>query len=61
MHEFYMKSVSSRSVLNSESALAWGVKRTVLTQEALRVLLNCSRELPWETKSSHLSYFSARM
>ena len=61
MHEFYMKSVSSRSVLNSESALPWGVKRTVLTQEALRVLLNCSRELPWATKSSHLSYFSARM
>ena len=42
VHEFYAKDVSSKSVINAESALSWQQKRTVLTQEMLRVLLNCS-------------------
>ena len=29
-------------------ALSWSTKRTVLTQEVLRVLMNCSKLLPWE-------------
>ena len=61
MLKHYMKDVSSRSVLSSESSLIWNTKRTVLTQEALMVMLNCSRDLPWDVTSGHLSYFSARM
>ena len=46
-HEFYAKAVSPKSVIHSSSALPDNVKRTVLSQEGLRRLLNCSRELPW--------------
>ena len=48
MHEFYSKEVSSKNVINVKSAIPWSTKRTVLTQEALRVLLNCSKRLPWD-------------
>ena len=37
------------------------MKRTVLAQEALRILLNCSRDLPWDVKAAHLTTLSARM
>ena len=46
MYEFYSKSVASKAVINAKSALNWSTKRTVLTQEVLRVLLYCSRLLP---------------
>ena len=61
MHEYYSKPMATTALLNERSALPWSTKRTVLTQEALRILLNCSRELPWEAKSKHLSRFTARM
>ena len=38
LHEFYAKEVSSKMMLSSRSALPMKVKRTVLTQEVLRVL-----------------------
>jgi len=40
--------VASKAVINARSALNWSTKRTALTQEVLRVLLNCSKLLPWE-------------
>ena len=46
-HEFYAKAVSPKSVIHSSSTLPDNVKRTVLSQEGLRRLLNCIRELPW--------------
>ena len=61
LHEHYMKPMSSIAVLDSRSAMAWSTKRTVLTQDALRIILNCSRELQWEIVAAHLSYYSARM
>ena len=61
MHEHYSKPMATPALLNQRSALPWNTKRTVLTQEALRILLNCSRELPWELKAKHLSKYSARM
>ena len=39
MHEHYMKPMATIAVINSRSAIS---KRTVLTQEALRIILNCS-------------------
>ena len=44
--EFSSKEVASKSVVNARSALSWSSKRTILTQEVLRILLNCSTELP---------------
>ena len=61
MHEFYAKYVSSKSVIRHDSALPDDVKRTVLTQEGLRRLRNCSRTLPWDAKAHHLTKFSKRL
>ena len=46
MHEFYAKEVASKALVNARSALPWCTNRTVLTQEVLRVMMNCSRMLP---------------
>ena len=46
LHEFYAKEVSSKMMLSSRSALPMKVKRTVLKQEVLRVLLNCNPKIP---------------
>ena len=61
MHEHYQKDVSSKSVVHAQSALPWSMKRTVLTQEVLRVLLNCSRDLPWIITAGHVSTMMARI
>ena len=58
MHEFYAKDVSSKAVVHCDSALPENVKRTVLSQEGLRRLLNCSRQIPWDEKAKHLTEFS---
>ena len=47
MYEFYAKEIASKAIINARSAISASVKRTVLTQEVLRVLLNCSPLLPW--------------
>ena len=56
LHKFYSKEVASKSVINATSALSWSWKRTTLTREVLRILLNCSRELPWETTVGHVNH-----
>ena len=61
LHEFYSKDVASKCVINARSALPWSCKRTVLTQEILRIFLNCSRELPWETVVSHVNHMMLRL
>ena len=61
LYEHYAKPMSTKAVIYARSAMAWRTKRTVLTQEALRVILNCCRELPWEVVTKHLDHFTARM
>ena len=39
LHEFFGKSMASKAVANARSVLPWTVKRTMLTQEVLRVML----------------------
>ena len=48
LYEYYRKDVASKAVINARSALLWSTKRTVLTQEVLRVWLNCSKLILWE-------------
>ena len=43
------------------SAKPQKIKRTCLTQEAIRVLRNCRLYLPWEAKAKHLTDLSCRM
>ena len=61
MYEFYSKEMASKPVINARSALSWSTKRTVLTQEVLRVLLNCSKLLPWESVVENVNEMVLRM
>ena len=45
MHEYYSKDVSSKILIHRNAALTLSVKRTILTQQCLRILLNCSPDL----------------
>ena len=61
VYEHYMKSVSSKYLIHARSAVPEKMKRTVNTQEALRILLNCSKRLPRDIVLKHLQHFAARM
>ena len=61
LQEFYAKEVSSKMMLSSRLALPMNVKRTVLTQEVLRVLLNCIPSIPWERTVGHVNNMMRRM
>ena len=61
LHEYYCKPVSSKSVIDAQSAMPFKDRRTVLTQDLLRVLLRCSPELPWREKKKHVEEFVLRM
>ena len=61
MHEFYCKDVSSKNVVNFRSAFPDKMKRTILTQEIIRILVNCSRNLKWESVCKHIEFYSAKM
>ena len=61
MHEHYHKEVGSRAVVNAKSALPHKMKRTIHTQEIIRILRNCSRQLPWEVTRAHIEEYVTRM
>ena len=61
IHEFYAKDVLSKAVMFAKSALSWKRKRIVLTQELLRVLLNCSAYVQWERVTVHVNNMILRM
>ena len=61
VHEFYHKEVASKAVINARSAVPKKNIRTILTQEVVRILRNCSRRLPWDVVCRHIRDYSARM
>ena len=61
MYEFYNKEMASKAAINTRSALSWSTKKTVLTQEVIRVLLNCSKLLPWEKVVENVNKTILRM
>jgi hypothetical protein len=58
---FYSKIMASKAVVNARSVLPWTIKRTLLTQEVLRVMLHCSRLVPWEVVVKHVDEVVLRM
>ena len=52
MFTHYEKPMSNRAVLHSKSAHPASCKRSVHTQEIIRRILNCSRELDWEKETA---------
>ena len=61
LHEHYEKDMATKMLIHAESAIPMKVKRTVLTQEMLRIILHCSRYIPWDTVRDHLSNFTKKM
>ena len=49
------------TIINARSALNWSTKRTVLTQEVLRVLMNNNKLLPWERVVENVNEMVLRM
>ena len=48
MRNFDFKRYTPRPKKLLRASLSWSTKTTALTQEVLRVLMNCSKLLPWE-------------
>ena len=56
-YEFFTKPMKPKLVISAESALPWQQKRTVLTQECIRRLLNTKKELNCGKKQAILSSY----
>ena len=61
MHEYYYKEVATKGVVDARSAMPWKDKRTVITQDILRILLRCSPDLPWSTTATHVNDYMKRL
>ena len=61
MYENYRKPVANPLVMLEMSAMPANMKRTVLTQEVIRIRRNMSKRLPWEATVEHLNNFSERL
>ena len=61
VHELYSKEISSKAVIHAKSALPWQQKGTLLTQEILRFMLNCSKDIPWEIIVKHVDKMVLRL
>ena len=61
LHEHYVKEVSSKMVLHREAAMSISNKRIILTQECLRIILNCNTHIGWKKIAEHLTFFVSRM
>ena len=57
LYEHYEKEMATKAVIHASSAVPYKMKRTVLTQDMLRIMLHCSRRLTWETVRQHLNNF----
>ena len=61
LYEHYEKGIATKAVIHATSAILFKMKRTVLTQEMLRILLHCSRSMTWEGVLQHLNNFMRKM
>ena len=61
LYEHFRKPMAARESLLKDSALPAKTKRTVQSQEVVRILRNCHPEVPWSRKAEHLSQFMQRL
>ena len=47
--------------IHARSAIPRNQQQNILTQEVIRIMKNCSQDLPWEMKAKHLEDLSLRM
>ena len=55
MHQHYTKPMASRVGVQKNSAISEREKRTINTQELIRVMRNCHKDMPEEEKNEILS------
>jgi hypothetical protein len=58
-HQFYKKPMASRKLVQAKSAFSTGKKRSILLEEGMSRLRNCSPELSWSRKAVFLNRFSS--
>ena len=61
LYENYRKPMANPLMMLEMSAMPANMKRTVLTQEVVRIRRNMSKRLPWEATVKHLNDFSERL
>ena len=61
MYEYYYKMITSKALIHAKSAMDWKIKRTVITQQIITILKNCSKDLPWERKCHHINDMVKRL
>ena len=61
MYEHYRKPMANDLLMMEMSAMPAGMKRTVLTQEVVRIRKNIHPDLPWEITAKHLNNLSRRL
>lgn len=61
VYEHYSKEVSTKAVINAKSAMSDNNKRTILSQEVLRITTHCSRNLPEEVRTNHINDMMKRI
>ena len=58
-HQFYRKPMASRKLVQARSAFSTSKKRSILLEDGMRRLRNCSPELSWTVKAKFLNRFSS--
>ena len=58
-HLFYRKPMASRKLVQARSAFSTSKKRSILLEDGMRRLRNCSPELSWTVKAKFLNRFSS--
>ena len=62
LHTHYMKDVSSKKVIQENSAHGERMKQNVLVNDMCRVMGNCSERIEWDDgKKEHLNMYMRRM
>ena len=61
VHEHFEKPTKNRRVILADSALSWSQKRTIHTQECLRILRNTSVLLGEQVQNKHLSNYMKKL
>ena len=59
--KFYKKPMATDKVIHRRSAISDRAKRSILVQEGVRRLYNCSPNLPWSVKSEIMQDFAVSM
>ena len=61
IHEYFEKSTKNRRVILASSALSWAQKRTIHTQECIRIMKNTSVVLGEKVQNEYLSTYMKKL